>query len=101
MIVKGSKIMENSNAMTVFENSDFDKVRIVNIDGEPWFVGKDVCEILGYKNETQAMNSNCNGIYRIYPIADKLGRQQNARIISEPDLYRLIIPTTTLLIITN
>lgn len=32
----------------IFENEDLGKIRVVILDGEPWFVGKDVSEILGY-----------------------------------------------------
>ena len=34
------------NKITVFENTEFGKVRTVTIDGEPWFVGKEVADIL-------------------------------------------------------
>lgn len=36
------------NEMLIFENPEFGKVRTVCIDNEPWFVAKDVSEILGY-----------------------------------------------------
>lgn len=39
----------------VFENVDFGKVRIIEMNGEPWFVGKDVAEILGYSNINKAI----------------------------------------------
>lgn len=39
--------VSNAGAMTVFENAEFGKVRTIMIDGEPWFVGKDVAESLG------------------------------------------------------
>lgn len=34
--------------LKIFENEEFGQVRTINIDGEPWFVGKDVAKILGY-----------------------------------------------------
>ena len=37
-----------NNEMQIFENSEFGKIRVVNIDGEPWMVGKDVAAALGY-----------------------------------------------------
>ena len=64
--------------------------RTVVIDGARWWVGKDVCAILGYKNETDAMKYHCRGVAKFYPIFDRLGREQDARIISLPDVYRLI-----------
>lgn len=41
----------------VFQNSEFGEIRIVNHDGEPWFVAADVCKILGHSNPTVAMES--------------------------------------------
>lgn len=76
-----------------FSNSDF-SVRAVQIDGEAWFVGKDVAGQLGYANETDAMNRHCRGVVKHYPIADSLGRMQDTRIINEPDLYRLVVGST-------
>ena len=66
-------------------------VRVVMVDGEPWFVGKDVAEVLGYKDTTNAMKQHCRGVVKHHPIVDSLGRTQEARIISEPDMLRLIV----------
>lgn len=77
-------------SITPFEGPDF-SVRVVHVDGEPWFVGKDVAAQLGYANETDAMNRHCRGVAKRYPIVDSLGRTQDARIISEPDVLRLIV----------
>ena len=43
------------NELTVFNNEEFGEVRTITIDGEPWFVGKDVAEVLGYSNPRKAM----------------------------------------------
>lgn len=53
--------------------------RTVNIDGEPYFVGIDVCERLGYANPSDAMKQHCRGVVKRYPIVDALGRVQKAR----------------------
>ena len=50
--------MENKNEIMVFNNEMFGKVRAVNIDGEGWLLGKDVAEILGYKNLSDALNKH-------------------------------------------
>lgn len=42
------------NELQIFKNEEFGEVRTVTIDGEPWFVGKDVAEALGY-SETNSM----------------------------------------------
>lgn len=47
--------MENENKIQVFEKEEFGKVRTLMRDGEPWAVGKDVAEALGYKNPSNAV----------------------------------------------
>lgn len=42
----------------IFENPEFGKVRSLKIDGEPYFVGKDVAEILGYSNFSKAVSTH-------------------------------------------
>lgn len=44
------------NELQVFENAQFGQVRTINKDGEPWFVGKDVAEALGYSNPRKALS---------------------------------------------
>ena len=65
--------------------------RTVMIGDSPWWVGKDVCLVLGYTNPNKAMNDHCDGVTERYPIADSLGRKQEVRVISEGDVFRLII----------
>lgn len=71
-----------------FENRE---IRVITIDGEPWFVGKDVAEALGYKDTVNAIKQHCRGVAKHHPIVDSLGRPQEVRILSEPDVYRLIV----------
>ena len=73
-----------------FENA---AVRTVSIDGAPHFVGKDVCEILKYSNPTTAMNSHCKGVALRYPL-QTAGGLQDVRVLSEPDVLRLIVRST-------
>ena len=42
------------NKIRVFENQEFGKVRTVVINDEPWFVGKDIANALGYERDTKA-----------------------------------------------
>lgn len=65
-------------------------VRVVAIDGEPWFVGSDVCKALGYANPSKAMHDHCKGAPKRYPLATA-GGMQEVRLIPEPDVYRLIV----------
>ncbi len=70
-------------------------VRVLTDDhGEPLFVAKDVAEALGYKDPTTAVKTHCRGVQELHPIVDSLGRTQEARVIREPDLYRLIAGST-------
>lgn len=66
------------------------QIRAFNIDGNPWFVGKDVAEALGYQDPTTAIRSHCKGVQKLHPIVDRLGRTQEVRILNEPDVYRLV-----------
>ncbi len=70
-------------------------IRVVTDEhGEPLFVGKDVCEALGFTNPSDAMNTHCRGVAKRYPIVDSLGRTQEARVLTEPDVLRLIVNCT-------
>lgn len=44
------------NEITIFENSEFGKIRVIEINGEPWFVGIDVANTLGYQNGSRDIN---------------------------------------------
>lgn len=71
------------------------QVRVVTDEsGETWFVGRDVCERLGYADQTSAMKQHCRGVVKYHPIQDGLGRVQETRVLSEPDMLRLIISST-------
>jgi prophage antirepressor-like protein len=75
-----------------FENTT---LRVVTGDnGEPLFVGKDLCEALGYKDTTNAMKQHCRGVAKHHPIIDSLGRTQEARVLTEADMFRLIVSST-------
>lgn len=79
------------NYIRIFDNPEFGSVRTVKHDGQVYFVGKDVAEALGYSNSNDALKRHCRGVVKHYPIVDSLGRNQYARVISEPDMYRLIV----------
>jgi len=66
-------------------------IRTVEIDGEPWFVGKDITDALGYANPSKAMGDHCKGVTNRYPIPDARGRTQDTRILAEADVLRLIV----------
>jgi len=72
-----------------FQSPDF-SIRAVEIDGEPWFVGKDVAEALGYTNPSKAIGDHCKGVAKRYPLQTKGGTQE-VRLINEPDVFRLVV----------
>jgi prophage antirepressor-like protein len=71
-------------------NFDGASVRVIDIDGEPHFVGKDVAEALGYANASDAMTKHCKGVAKRYPL-QTAGGQQDVRVLAEPDVLRLIV----------
>ena len=83
--------MENENKIQVFENPEFGKVRTLMIDGEPWAVGKDVAEALGYKTPRQAIVDHVDSEDKGVAKRDTLGGNQDTAIINESGLYSLIL----------
>lgn len=80
------------NELQVFNNSEFGELRTVTIDGEPWFVGKDVAMALGYTNPLKAVRDHVdNEDIDDVPIQDPIGRMQKTLIINESGLYSLIL----------
>jgi prophage antirepressor-like protein len=58
----------------------------------PWFAAKDVCDVLGYRNDTDAIKKHCKeGGVAKRDLIDNLGRKQESSFINEGNLYRLII----------
>lgn len=81
----------NKTAIKVFENAELGKVRIVMIDNEPWFVGKDVAISLGYSNPRDAIVKHVDDEDKGVVKCDTLGGVQELTIINESGLYSLII----------
>lgn len=76
----------------IFENPEFGEIRALEIDNEPWFVGKDVATALGYERGTKAVQDHVDlEDKRAVPIQDSTGRMQNTPIINESGLYSLIL----------
>lgn len=76
------------NEILIFNNEEFGSVRIVDIDGKTYFVGKDVANSLGYSNPRDAISRHCKGVVKHDSF--KEGGQEVA-LLSEGDIYRLII----------
>ena len=79
------------NEMKIFNSPDFGDIRTVTIDGEPWFVGKDVAEALGYAKPLGAVSTHVEKDDSLKRgLMDSLGREQETIFINESGLYALI-----------
>lgn len=79
------------NELQIFDNEQFGKIRAIGIDGNLWFIGKDVCEALGYQNPWDAIKKYvAEDDLAKYEVMDALGRKQKMTIINESGLYSLI-----------
>lgn len=89
-IEKGIDMMNEvvgKNQIQIFDKEEFGQIRTVILNGEPWFVAKDVCDILGTTNPTMAMD----GLEDFERAKFNLGRQGDANIISESGFYTLVL----------
>ncbi len=77
------------NDLKIFENKEFGEIRTVVKDGEPWFVGKDVCESFGDTNYRRSLSSVDDDDKRISQI-ETPGGKQNMIVINESGLYSLL-----------
>lgn len=79
------------NDLAIFENPEFGHIRGLKIEGEPWFVGKDIAEALGYKNPQKAIRDHVDaedkGVNELFTP----GGKQNIAIINESGLYSLML----------
>lgn len=80
------------NELQVFKNQEFGSVRTLVINSEPWFIGKDVADVLGYKNQRDAISKHVDSEDKnTVAIHDGITRgNPNQTIINESGLYALI-----------
>jgi prophage antirepressor-like protein len=79
------------NEIRTFENEQFGSIRTKMIDGEPWFVAKDVALALGYKNFRDAIKKHVDDEDKGVAKCDSLGGMQSLATINESGLYSLIL----------
>lgn len=80
------------NNIQIFKNKQFGEVRVIEQNGEPWFVGKDVAEILGYSDTNKAVAMHVDDEDK--KLNDKSSSsfgQRGAHLINESGLYSLIL----------
>ena len=76
------------NDMQVFTNNMFGQVRVVQRDGEPWFVAADVCKALEIdRTATRRLDDDEKGVHSTHTP----GGQQDVTIVNEPGLYTLVL----------
>nr|DAO96091.1 MAG TPA: repressor domain protein [Caudoviricetes sp.] len=74
-----------------FENTEFGTVRAMEIDGAPWFVGRDVAEILGYKDTSDALKRHVDADDKLSRGFTDSGQSRDMYIINESGLYSLVL----------
>lgn len=79
--------------LQIFQNAEFGSVRSIVINDEPYFVGKDVAEILGYSNTRKALLDHVDEDDKTdeVTIRDSMGREQTPVLINESGLYSLVL----------
>ena len=79
--------------LQIFKNEELGEVRVITVEGEPWFVGKDVAELLGYSNQRDAVGKHVDEEDKVDGVAirDSMGRDQYPVLINESGLYSLVL----------
>ena len=80
-------------AIKIFNNAEFGEVRIFDKNGEPWFVGRDVCNILGYAKPENAVASHVDEDDKTTTLIQGTGSNYKSKVIliNESGLYSLIL----------
>ena len=79
------------NEIQTFNNPVFGEIRTVTINDEPWFVGKDVAQVLGYKDTSDALKRHVDGEDKLTRCFTDSGQNREMFIINESGLYSLIL----------
>ena len=79
------------NDIQIFDNKEFGQIRTIEIDGEPWFVGRDMATALGYGNPNDALSKHVDIDDKDLAKCDTLGGNQQMIIVNESGMYSLIL----------
>lgn len=74
----------------IFNNPEFGEIRTTIVDGEPYFVGKDVAEVLAYKETAKAIREHVDDDDKGVSVLDTPGGKQKMVVINESGLYGLV-----------
>lgn len=77
--------------LEIFKNEEFGEIRVTAIDGEPWFVGKDIADILEYRNGSRDINRHIDEEDRRKSMIFDGNQNKETIIINESGLYSLIL----------
>lgn len=77
------------NDLQIFNNEEFGSVRMIQINGQPYFSAKDVADALKYVNPRDAVSRHCRGVVK-HDTPTSSG-VQSISYIPEGDIYRLIV----------
>ena len=79
------------NEVQIFNNEEFGSVRIVEIDGDPWFVGNDVARALGYSTARKAVPMHVDDEDKLRTQIGDAGQNRDMTVINESGLYALVL----------
>lgn len=79
------------NEIKIFSNHEFGEIRTVSIEGEPWLVGRDVAQALGYSNPRDAISKHVDMEDKGVAKCDTPGGTQDLTVINESGLYSLVL----------
>nr|DAI75160.1 MAG TPA: repressor domain protein [Caudoviricetes sp.] len=79
------------NQLEIFKNREFREIRTVTVDGEPWFVAKDIAEILQYTNTQKAIRDHVDEEDKLTERIVLSGQNREVICINESGLYSLIL----------
>lgn len=92
------EILTNSNLLqnpiTIFHNEEFGEIKALDINGEPWFVGKDIAEKLGYIDTNQAIRTHIDEEDTLLKSIFIGGQARTTTLINESGVYSLILRST-------
>lgn len=78
------------NKLQIFSSEQFGEIRSIVIDGEIWFVGKDVAQALGYKRERDAIKDHVDDEDKLTRQITASGQRREMTLINESGLYSLV-----------
>ena len=78
------------NDLQIFNNCEFGEIRTIEIDGEPWFVGKDIADALGYQNGSRDIDRHVDSEDRQLSSISDGSQTRNVIVINESGIYALV-----------